>query len=50
MYEPNAFFWYKAIFAIELMFAEGLMCVHLKRRNRFALRLLRSVAVLLFSA
>ncbi len=44
MYEPNAFFWYKAIFAIELMFAEGLMCVHLKRRNRFALRLLLSVA------
>lgn len=44
MYEPNAFFWYKAVFAVELMFAEWLMCVSLRRRSRFALRSLLSVA------
>ena len=38
MYELTAFYLYKAIFMCELLVAEAIMCVGLKRRPLFALR------------
>lgn len=38
MYELTAFYLYKAIFMAELLVAEAIMCVGLKRRPHFALR------------
>lgn len=43
MYELNAFFWYKALFTVELIIAEMLIVLHLRRRSRFALRAAASV-------
>lgn len=43
MYELNAFFWYKALFTVELLIAETLIVLHLHRRRKFALRAALSV-------
>lgn len=43
MYELNAYFWYKALFTVELLVAETLIVLHLRRRSRFALRAVASV-------
>jgi hypothetical protein len=43
MYDFNALFLYKFQFLLELLIAEGLFCIHLKRRNKFVLRLILSL-------
>jgi hypothetical protein len=43
MYEINAFFWYKAVFMVELLIAETFMVFRLKRRKLFALRAVGAV-------
>lgn len=45
MYELTALFWYKPIFLTELIIAEALFTVRLKRRSFFYLRLLGSLAI-----
>lgn len=45
MYEFTAFYLYKAIFMVELLVAEVLMCVGMKRRPQFALRFFLCCAV-----
>lgn len=37
-------FWYKPIFMTELLLAEALFCIHLKRRNSFVWRLVGALA------
>lgn len=44
-YEVDAFFWYKAIFIIELLCAEFLITFRIRHKNYFALRALGSAAV-----
>ena len=43
MYETDAFFWYKALFTAELLVAETLTVLRLRRRGKFALRAAASV-------
>lgn len=45
MYAPTALYFYKVIFTIELLIAESLMCMHMKRRRFFALRLAATFVV-----
>lgn len=43
MYEINSFFWYKALFTAELLFAESMMSFRLPKRSLFPLRAVAAI-------
>jgi len=45
MYDIDAFFWYKAIFMLELLIAESLIVFRFKRRRHFILRALSAFVI-----
>lgn len=45
MYELGSLFWYKAVFMGELMIAEALMTLRLKRKPRFVLRVVSCIVL-----
>lgn len=50
MYTVDAFFWYKAVFMVELLVAESLTAFRLKRRKWFGFRALGAVTVCIGTA